>query len=249
MSQQFFGLPLDILISAPFNAAAKANASMALTQTNFMLDTCFTKKLVAATEEVKGVPEIINPNTGVVTTPEIIGSPPSDEHYSYEPVMVVMSLTRGVVTPGSPEVMDNSQTPPKLITPATATQIQNVTTQFNLPLLTIVPLNSLAFETVDVSVDIEIKSMFFKEKANYITPINKVNNDSKSDKNLADKALTIMGSATYDSNDSSKDNNHYKKNNISKYGMKIHAGQLPLPKGVNTIIEAFTQAISPITTG
>ena len=28
--------------------------------------------------------------------------------------------------------------------------------------------------------------------------------------------------------------------------MNVHAGQLPVPKGVNTIIEAFTQAIQPI---
>jgi len=249
MSQQFFGLPLDTLISGPLNAAAKANGAMALTQTNFMLDTCFSKKLVAATQGVKGVPAVMDPITGAVTTPEIIGTLTIAEHYNYEPVMIVMSLVSGVITPGSPAVMDNTQTPPKSITPATATQIQSLTTQFNLPLMTIVPLNSLAVDSVDVSVDIEVKSIFFKEKSNHITSFNKVNEVFKSDRNFADKAVTIMGSATYDSNDSSVGNNHYKKINVSKYGMKIHAGQLPLPKGVNTIIEAFAQSISPITIG
>jgi hypothetical protein len=41
ISQQFSGLPMDALIGGPLNAAARANAAMALTQTKFMLDTCF----------------------------------------------------------------------------------------------------------------------------------------------------------------------------------------------------------------
>lgn len=44
MSQQFSGLPMESLIGGPLNAAAKANSAMALTQTMFMLDTCFKKK-------------------------------------------------------------------------------------------------------------------------------------------------------------------------------------------------------------
>ena len=47
MSQQFSGLPMESLIGGPLNAAAKANSAMALTQTMFMLDTCF-KILVGA---------------------------------------------------------------------------------------------------------------------------------------------------------------------------------------------------------
>ena len=39
---------------------------------------------------------------------------------------------------------------------------------------------------------------------------------------------------------------HYEKSNSAKYTVNVHAGQLPVPKGVNTIIEAFTQAIQPI---
>jgi hypothetical protein len=43
MAQQFSGLPMDSLIGGPLNAAAKGNASMALTQTKFILDTCFNQ--------------------------------------------------------------------------------------------------------------------------------------------------------------------------------------------------------------
>lgn len=38
MSQQFSGLPMEDLIGGPLNAAAKANAAMALTQTKFFRD-------------------------------------------------------------------------------------------------------------------------------------------------------------------------------------------------------------------
>src|SRR5271166_2101715 len=109
MAQQFTGLPMDSLIGGPLNAAATANAAMALTQTKFLLDTCFTKTSS--------------------------GSPAVD---SYSPILIEMSLIRGVLTPpgsGSP--------------PSTSTDIQQIKTTFNLPLLTIVPLNSLAVETVD----------------------------------------------------------------------------------------------------
>lgn len=50
MSQQFSGLPMESLIGGPLNAAAKANSAMALTQTMFMLDTCFKKRILVGAE-------------------------------------------------------------------------------------------------------------------------------------------------------------------------------------------------------
>ena len=43
MAQQFSGLPMESLIGGPLNAAAKANSATALTQMQFLLDTCFKK--------------------------------------------------------------------------------------------------------------------------------------------------------------------------------------------------------------
>ena len=59
-------------------------------------------------------------------------------------------------------------------------------------------------------------------------------------------SVSIKGSASYSSRDSSTHDTHYEKSNSAKYTINVHAGQLPVPKGVNTIIEAFTQAIQPI---
>ena len=41
MAQQFSGLPVKSLISAPLLAGAEANGKMAIMQTQFLLSTCF----------------------------------------------------------------------------------------------------------------------------------------------------------------------------------------------------------------
>lgn len=203
MSQQFSGLPMESLIGGPLNAAAKANSSMALTQTMFMLDTCFKKKELGS------------------KTPPV---------YNYEPIMIDMVLTRSVITQG----MDLTS------------GIPQASTKFSLPLLTILPINSLAVETVDINFEMEVKSSFSED-----------NNEAKSSETEGGGSFetkigwgllstTIKGSASYSSKDSSTHDTHYEKSNSAKYTVNVHAGQLPLPKGVNTIIEAFAQAIQPI---
>ena len=61
MAQQFQGLPMDSLIGGPLNAAAQANASMALTQTKFMLDTCFVKEEKGSEENYKPISSLSPP--------------------------------------------------------------------------------------------------------------------------------------------------------------------------------------------
>ncbi|KQN65640.1 MULTISPECIES: DUF2589 domain-containing protein [unclassified Duganella] len=244
MAQQFSGLPMDALIGGPLNAAARANSAMALTQTKFMLDTCFNLQPVAATAEVKGVPAVVDAH-GVVTTPEVVGKPAMAAYNNYSPIMVVMSLTRGVVTPGSPAVLGpDGKT---IVVPATATSLQSLTTQFNLPLLTIVPLNSLAVDTVDINFEMEVNSSFSEEQSDQKSSESKGEGSFEAKVGWGPVSVTIRGSASYDSKDSSTHNTHYQKSNSAKYTVAVHAAQLPLPQGVNTIIEAFTQSISPIT--
>ena len=204
MSQQFSGLPMESLIGGPLNAAAKANSAMALTQTMFMLDTCFKKKNISGSEK-----------------------PPV---YNYEPIMIDMVLTRSVITQG----MDTTK------------GIPQASTKFTLPLLTILPINSLAVGTVDINFEMEVKSSFSEDdnQAKESETTGEGSFETKIGWGLL--STTIKGSASYSSKDSSSHNTHYEKSNSAKYTVNVHAGQLPLPKGVNTIIEAFTQAIQPI---
>ena len=199
MAQQFTGLPMDSLIGAPLNAAAEANAAMAMTQTKFMLDTCFK------------VPDTPDGNL--------------------EPILIVMSLEKSYI--GPPDVPGGDPT------------FSKVTTNLNLPLLTIIPLNSLAVDDVNITFEMEVKSSYGEDTS------------KEEERNISASAewevkfgygpisASIKGNASYDSKDSSSFSTHYEKSNSAKYTVSVHAGQLPLSKGVNTIIEAYTRSIVP----
>lgn len=138
MAQQFTGLPMEDLIGGPLNASAKANAAMALTQTKFLLETCFNRVERALTDKEK---EEYKKKYGKDADSSV-------RHTSYAPVMIEMSLERGVLTPTTDK--DGKPT----------TEIRNFTTSFNLPLLTIIPVNSLGVNNVDISFEMEVKSSF-----------------------------------------------------------------------------------------
>lgn len=208
MAQQFSGLPMDSLIAGPLNAAANANAAMALTQTKFILENGFNNTTTGSGKEVQT---------------------------SYTPIMITMSLTRGVLTPGDPNA-----------SPATDTKIQNVVTTFDLPVLTIIPINSLGVDNVDVAFEMEVKSSF-SDETGAATSSNIAGAASFEAKlGWGPLSASVKGSVSYDHKDSQTHSTHYQKSNSAKYNVRVRASQLPVPKGVNTIIEAFTQAIQPI---
>ncbi|MGL1957292.1 MAG: DUF2589 domain-containing protein [Colwellia sp.] len=196
MAKQFSGLPMKELIGAPLVAAAQANNMMALTQTKFLLETCFSLK-------TQGEKEI------------------------YKPIMINMTLTRLVIN-------------------ADGTEAEPIESDFNLPLLTIIPLNSLAVDEVKVNFEMEVKSSFSTDKlANSVKE--NIDKDSISRKINSDNiSAELNGVVAASDKSSSDDSSSFKKSNSAKYEINAHAGQIPLPVGVTTIIEAFSQSIVPI---
>lgn len=196
MAQQFSGLPMKDLIGAPLVAAAQANNMMAMTQTRFLLETCF--------------------ELGCEGDREI-----------YKPIMIDMTITRSVVNADG-TAAESSQSP------------------FTLPLLTLIPLNSLAVDQINVSFEMEVKSSFACEDSDHDQI--EENHGSTISKKISETGLSaeltgaVGGS---DKSDSSKASS-FKKSNSAKYEISAHAGQIPLPIGVTTIIETFTQSIAPI---
>jgi hypothetical protein len=207
MAEQFTGLPMQDLIGAPLSAAAEANGMMAVSQTRFLLDTAFSL--------VKGT-----------------GEQPD----SYTPIMIKMSLVRGVLVP-----VDPAANPPQ------EPKIEQVTTSFDLPLLTILPLNSLAVDDVTVKFDMEVKSSFSEATSQKTEEAVAAASSFSAKVGYGIFSAEITGSASYDRTSTSGRDTHYEKSNSAKYSVSVHAGQLPLPDGVKTIIQAFTNAISPIT--
>ncbi len=198
MAQQFSGLPIKSLIGAPLLAGAEANSKMALTQTQFLLSTCFTNSGVAGTVAAK-----------------------------YEPIMIKMELTRSVI-----KVDGSAGTPVK--------------TAFDLPLLTIMPLNSLAVDNVTVTFDMEVKSSFSNDQETSTESESSAKGSFSAKVGYGLFSAEVSGSVSASSKDTSSEKSHYEKSNSAKYTINAHAGQLPLPEGVTTIIQAFSQSIAPI---
>lgn len=204
MAEQFTGLPMGDLIGAPLLAAAKANSAMAATQTKFLLDTCFAKE---TTDDGK-------------------------DHY--QPVLIKMTLSRGVLVPIDPSTPDQEPT------------ISEVKTTFDLPLLTILPLNSLAVDDVSIGFDMEVKSSFSESTNDKTEEALSAQSSFSAKVGYGVFSAEVTGSVSYDSSSSSSRDTHYEKSNSAQYSVKVHAGQIPLPQGVTTIIQAFTNSISPI---
>lgn len=196
MAKQFSGLPIKELIGAPLVAATQANNMMAITQTKFLLDTCFFLKK-------NGEKEI------------------------YKPIMINMTLSRPVIN------ADGSEAEP-------------AETDFNLPLLTIIPLNSLAVDDVDVSFEMEVKSSFESHKSSDYAKESQ--DESSISQKINDNSISaeLSGAVAASENTNSNDTSSYKKSNSAKYEIKVHAGQISLPVGVTTIIETFSRSIAPI---
>jgi len=201
MAQQFSGLPMDALIGGPLMAAAEANGKMAMTQTKFMLDTCFQK-------------------TG------------SDDNAPYNPIMIEMKLSKSF-----PVREDGDDGGDRV-------EIRKTETSFSVPLLTIIPLNSLAVDNVDISFDMEVKSSFAEEQNRESRSQTAAEGSFEGKAGWGPFSVTIRGSVHHESENSSNYKSNYSKSNSAKYGIKVHAAQQPLPEGVGIIIQHYASAIS-----
>jgi len=195
MAKQFSGLPIKHLIGAPLVAAAQANNMMAMTQTKFLLDTCFT-------------------------TPEH-----GDE--IYKPIMIKMTLTRSVLN------ADGSAAEP-------------IESDFSLPLLTIIPLNSLAVDDVNVAFEMEVKSSFASSDASQKSKQANEKNSISKKISQTEVSAEITGAVAASEKSQFDNSASYKKSNSAKYEISAHAGQIALPVGVTTIIDTFSKSLAPI---
>lgn len=206
IANQFKGLPFESLIGGPLKAAAEANAVMAMTQTKFMLDTCFQKK------------EIPQPNNQ--------NNPNAAKVYNYTPIMIKMSVTRTEANPDAGQAG----------APATITRKLEI----EVPLMTIIPLNSLAVETVDIDFEMEVKSSFSEETNQTSEKERQASAEFEAKGGWGPLSVSIRGNASYTSKDTSSRSTHYQKSNSARYNVSVHAGQLPLPAGVHELLTALT---------
>lgn len=161
----------------------------------------------------------------------------NDPTASYKPIMIKMELERGLITP---PVLDSNGAV------TTEAKIDKVLTTFNLPILTIIPLNSLGVDEVSILFDMEVKSSYGEEESQESLVQKSGAASFEAKIGYGPFSASVKGSASYSSEEKNSRNSHYEKSNNAKYTVNVHAGQLPLPTGVTTIIQAFTNAIEPL---
>lgn len=140
---------------------------------------------------------------------------------AYEPVMIALTITRHEI--------DHK--------PDGSKGLKAIKANFEVPLLTLIPLNSLAVQNIDVSFDMEITSMIQKKEKSLLQSSNNKKEESK---------IKLLGAISYDSKEAQVQGSktQYQKKNNSKMSVTMKASPLPLPVGVTTLIDLYTKNMS-----
>jgi hypothetical protein len=142
----------------------------------------------------------------------------------YAPIMIEMFMTKGIVDE-TKEAGDPSH-------------IKMVQLTFSIPLLCIIPINSLAVDKVSIDFNMEITSVILKET--------RIANESKN--KVIDNNARLNGKigSSQDQGVGGRDSKQYKRQVSNRLKININASPLPLPVGVLTILDLYTKAIQPI---
>jgi hypothetical protein len=205
-------ISIEAMISSPLVAASKANAEMVLGQTQFLLRNCF--------QRIEIEPE------GSVNKKET-NKDAIHAKYRYEPIMIQMSLTRNVINTNiDPRDPENGKEYMKL-----------ESMDFNVPLLCLIPINSLVIDKVTVDFDMEVTST---------TSWKMTEEDiQNSGKRVLQKHAQLNGKIASEPNRTGSDN-QYKKQSSSHLKVHINASPLPLPLGLLSILELYSNNVNPV---
>ena len=122
----------------------------------------------------------------------------------YQPKMINMIMTKGNVNHASKE-------PPEIV--------------FQVPLIAIAPLNSIAIQRMNIAFNLDITSI-----TSYLNNSN----------DIIERKAQLRGKISTNSLEPTKDEK-YKKTNQRTLKIDIEAGPLPLPLGVLNILELYSK--------
>lgn len=150
-----------------------------------------------------------------------------DTKKKLEPIIIEFQMNRSVIkADGSPG--------------------DDVSSTFKLPLLTLIPLNSLAVDDVKVHFEMEVSSSNSKDSETEKSSETSAEGSFTAKYNAGFFSCEVSGSVASSSKEKSKQSEHYESSNKARYEVDVHAGQMPLPTGVTTIISAFMKNVDPI---
>ncbi len=140
---------------------------------------------------------------------------------NFEPVMIDMFITGTRMEPGEG--------------PDDELEMKAFTTKFSLPLLTLIPISSLAVESFEIDFDMEVTSVE-KSAEKSTDPTQDGEGDHK---------LQLMGKVSNKGEQVAR-NSQYQKKVDSKLSINVKGGQLPLPVGLTSILEIYKNNIVPV---
>jgi len=130
------------------------------------------------------------------------------------PVMVKMILTNSHIDYSKPSTEGNGIKVKKM--------------EFQVPLISLIPINSLAVNNIDIDFNMEITSMIYNEGLSQ-------DNNGK---------VTLKGKIA--KSDRLKDSLSKKEQSSRNLNVKINASSLPLSKGIIELIDIYTKSIHPV---
>lgn len=195
MAQQFTGLPMDSLIGAPLHAAAGAQQSLAMTQTQYILNTGFNQA-----KDDKG-------------------------NITYTPITATIAMGQS-----QPVVSEDGN-------------VKAANSQLNVdfPLITMVPIPSLAVSSVDITFDMEVKSSYTHETDTETASKTHEEGSFDAKGGWGCLSVEVKGSVSHDSSQSNSDKQSYQKSNDARYHVEVKAEQQPIPDGIKMLLDMFSK--------
>lgn len=149
-----------------------------------------------------------------------------EETKVHNPVMLTMALTRSFVTPSEGD--DDSS------------YLQHHTGHFSIPLITLIPINALGLDVLNLDFAMEVTSQYTTE-VEYVHTLTQ--------EKETNKRVNLIGKIASNSNLDNMSLPTQRRNPQQQSGsnLKVHieAHSIPLTKGLLSIIDVYTNAIKP----
>jgi hypothetical protein len=160
-----------------------------------------------------------------------------EKGYRYEPIMVNLVLKRPVIIEPGPD-KDGKPQPPI---------IETVTSEVDVPIISLMPIPTLGVDEVDISFDMEVKSSYGSTQSS--SQANELAAKSSFEAKLGygPFSVSVKGSVSYNQSSKSSSETTHTASNSASYHVQVHAAQQPVPKGLSLILEAYAKNIGPFT--
>lgn len=118
--------------------------------------------------------------------------------------------------------------------------------QVLVPLLSCVPIQSLGVSSVSIAFDMEVKSAYTNDVKQEASHKEDASMDVQGKANWGIASVAIKGSASYSASASRSQEESFRTSNDAHYHVEVQATQQPVPKGLQSLLDALTSNIQPV---